>query len=481
MNAGSDARIRIPKGEVFHSLSRGLCPECHEVVDGQRLIRDAKVYLRKFCPEHGVSEALISGDAEWWLRSLRFARAGSVPLALSTEVSEGCPSDCGLCPDHEQHSCLPIIEITDHCDLDCPICLVQNEHSYQLSREQFADILDGLIEKEGSLETINISGGEPTLHPEFLELLDMALARPEISRVSVSTHGLRLASDYDLCEQLAERGVYVSLQLDARQKGALSVLRGSGDHLKARERALTNLERAGVRTTLVATLARGVNEEHLSDCIDLLYEKDFILSLMFQPAAYVGQGGAKFSPHDPLDVLTIPDVVKLIAEQSRGRLRADDFLPLPCSHPSCFALTYLLSSGDSFVPFPRFIDMDRYLQLISNRGTIRPDEEFEDAIRDTIDEMWSSSAQVPDSDKILRTLKKAIMQMYPEDRAVALEQRLRIGEGLAKTIFIHAFMDAHTFELERIKKCCTHYALPDGRLMPGCAYNNIHRGEEASR
>ena len=464
--------------EVFHSYSRALCPTCKRAVDGARVIRDGRVFLRKQCPDHGRSEALISGDAAWFLRSLTYAKEGSIPLGHSMPVARGCPDDCGLCPDHEQHSCLPILEITNHCDLDCPICIVENRHNYDMSREELGRILDGLVEKEGRLETINLSGGEPTTHPDFFAMLDLCLARPEIARVSVSTNGLRCASDPAFCDELARRGVYVSLQLDALSSPALRTLRGAGDHRAARERALDHLERAGVRTTIVSTVARGVNDHLVGECVKLLYERDFILSLMFQPAAYTGTGGAHFGPHDPLDVVTIPDVVRAAEEQSGGLLRRSDFLPLPCSHPSCFALTYLLGTDTGYIPFPRFLDLDRYLELLTNRGTIRPDAEFEDAIKSTVDELWTSSAQVPDADKILRSLRRAIFLMYPEDRALELEERLRVGERLVKTIFIHGFMDAHTFELERVKKCCTHYALPDGRLMPGCAYNNLYRGRD---
>lgn len=469
----SDAGAR----EVFHSFSKGICPTCRGLVDGVRMIRGGKVYLRKQCPRDGQSEALISGDADWFLRSLTYIKEGSVPLKHSTKVEEGCPKDCGLCPDHEQHSCLPIIEITNHCNLECPICIVQNRNNYHMTREEFANTIDGIIEKEGTLDTVNLSGGEPTIHPLFLEFLDIA-KRPEISRVSISTNGLRIASDYDFCVELAKRGVYVNLQLDALRNPELRVLRGGGDHQKVKTRALENLERAGVRTTIVSTVAKGVNDDQIGECVRLLFEKDFILSLMFQPASYTGYGGAHFGPHDPLNVITIPDVVRAAEEQTGGMLKKTDFLPLPCSHPGCFGLTYLLKTDEGFVPFPRFIDLEHYLEIIANRGTIRPDAGFEYAIKSTIDELWSSSGQSPDNEKILRTLKRAIRLMYPEDRAMELEERLKIGEGLVKTIFIHAFMDEHTFEIDRIKKCCTHYAMPDGRLMPGCAYNMFYRHKD---
>ena len=470
--------------ETFHSFSKGLCPSCKKAVDGVRVIREGKVYLRKQCPTHGQSEALISGDADWFLKSLTYIKEGSIPLVHSTKVEKGCPDDCGLCPDHEQHSCLPIIEITNHCNLECPICIVQNRHNYDMSKEELGRILDGLVEKEGQIETINFSGGEPTMHPLFFEFLDMARAKKEISRVSVSTNGLRCATDYSFCEEIAKRGVYISLQLDALSNPALRVLRGAGDQRAAREKALTNLEKAGVKTTIVSTVAKGVNDDKIGECIDLLYSKDFILSLTFQPAAFTGYGGAHFAPHNPLDVVTIPDIVRGAAEQTGGKLSKSDFLPLPCSHPSCFGLTYLLKTVDpegktDFIPFPRFLELERYLEILANRGTIRPDEKFEDTIKSTIDEMWTSAGQVPDQDKIMKALRRAIFLMYPEDRALALEERLNVGESLVKTIFIHAFMDVHTFEVDRIKKCCTHYALPDGRLMPGCAYNNLYRDRDA--
>jgi uncharacterized radical SAM superfamily Fe-S cluster-containing enzyme len=465
--------------EIFHSFSRGLCPACKKPVDGVRIIRDGKVYLRKQCPSHGQSEGLISGDAEWFLKSLTYIKEGSIPLKHSTEVKNGCPDDCGLCPDHEQHSCLPIIEITNHCNLECPICIVQNRHNYNMTKEEFGRILDGLVEKEGALETINLSGGEPTLHPQFFEFLDMARAKTEISRVSISTNGLRCATDYEFCEELAKRKVYISLQLDALSNPALRVLRGGGDQRAAKEKALNNLEKAGVRTTIVSTVAKGVNDHLIGETIKLLYERDFILSLTFQPAAYTGYGGEHFAPHDPMNVITIPDVVNAAAAQTDGMLTKSDFLPLPCSHPGCFGLTYLLKTDTGFVPFPRFLELQKYLEIISNRGTIRPDEEFEGAIKGAIDEMWTSAGQVPDAKKILAALKKAIFLMYPEEKALALEERLHIGESLVKTIFIHAFMDVHTFEVDRIKKCCTHYAMPDGRLMPGCAYNLLYRDKDA--
>ena len=464
--------------DVFHSFATGMCPECENLVDAARIIRGGKVYLAKSCPEHGKSEALISGDADWFLKSLTYIKKGQIPHEYSTEAKEGCPNDCGLCPEHEQHSCLPMIEVTNHCNMDCPICIVDNRHNYHIPEADFAGIIDNLIRKEGELETINVSGGEPTLHPDLLELLDIA-NRPEISRISISTNGIRIAEDMELCREIAKRDVYVSLQIDATASHETNTLRGSGKHFTDKAAALDNLKEAGVRTSLVATIAKGVNEAGIGECVQLLLENDFILSLMFQPVAYTGAGGSSFEPHDPMNIITIPDIVREIEKQTGGQLKTADFLPLPCSSPSCFALTYLLIGDDSFTPFTRFIELDRYLDAVANIGTIRADEEFEDTLRDTINDMWTSAAEIPDSEKILSILKEIITKMYPEDGGLEHSERMHIGEGYVKTIFIHAFMDKYTFELDRIMKCCRHYALPDGRLMPGCSYNMFHRKNDA--
>ena len=167
---------------TFFKMTMSTCPECLKVISAQVVFQDSKVYFLKHCPVHGPSKALVSEDAEYYRNAFSYIRAGSVPLHFSTAVKEGCPTDCGLCPAHQQHTCLPIVEITDHCNLECPICIVDNQYSTHMSRADFQGIIDLLIKAEGTLETITLSGGEPTSHPEFLELVDMA-TRPEIGRV----------------------------------------------------------------------------------------------------------------------------------------------------------------------------------------------------------------------------------------------------------------------------------------------------------
>ncbi len=133
------------RNHIFHEITRSLCPECKKLVDAQVLIRDGAIYLRKRCPEHGWHEALVSSDASWYLDSLKYNKPGAIPRKFATSVERGCPSDCGLCPEHQQHTCVSLIEITTRCNLACPTCFADAGPGYQLSLEQVEMMLDRLV------------------------------------------------------------------------------------------------------------------------------------------------------------------------------------------------------------------------------------------------------------------------------------------------------------------------------------------------
>ncbi len=157
---------------------------------------------------HGPSEALISGDADWFLRSLTYIKEGSVPLKHSTKVEEGCPNDCGLCPDHEQHSCLPIIEITNHCNLECPICIVQNRHNYNMTRGGVRRHHRRARREGRAARHDQPLGRRADAAPAVPRVPRHGARAPEISRVSISTNGLRIATDYAFCQRArAAQGV----------------------------------------------------------------------------------------------------------------------------------------------------------------------------------------------------------------------------------------------------------------------------------
>jgi uncharacterized radical SAM superfamily Fe-S cluster-containing enzyme len=291
--------------------------------------------------------------------------------------------------------------------------------------------------------------------------------------VSVVTNGLRLIDDDTFCKKLADKNAYVILQWDGECDDAYGKLRG--EPLAEKKAAiLERLEAYDIPTQLIFVAARGINEDQIGRAVELLLEKDFILSLAIQPLAF--SGAAYDFPCDPTDRLTIEGVINAIDAQS-GVLRKDDFFPLPCPNPHCVSLTYLLRLDDgNYVPFPRFADMKKHLHLLSQSATLGPDAETEASIHDIVNDLWSTAGEIPDSDRITSALRRAVLEMF--DSSIKESERVRMSERQAKSIFIHHYMDRFNFDLSRITKCCHHYPKSGGRSMPMCSYNLFYRDVE---
>ena len=183
---------------LFYELTNSICSTCLRRVEAKVIIQDDRVYLQKWCPQHKYQRVLISTDAEYYKLSRQTLKPGQMPLKFNTPIRYGCPYDCGLCPDHEQHSCLTLVEITDQCNLTCPVCYSESsphrlEHR---SMQQIEFMLDCVVRNEGKPDVVQISGGEPTIHPDFFAVLDAARARP-IKHLMVNTNGVKIASDAD--------------------------------------------------------------------------------------------------------------------------------------------------------------------------------------------------------------------------------------------------------------------------------------------
>jgi uncharacterized radical SAM superfamily Fe-S cluster-containing enzyme len=460
-------------GDHVFKQTTSTCPTCLALTPADVVIRAGRVYFKKDCATCGPSEALVSEDAGYYVRAYGYARAGTEPLKFAGHVEHGCPTDCGTCDDHEQHTCLPIVEITDHCNLECPICIVDNQYAHHMDPETFGRLVDTLVTNEGQCESIALSGGEPTSHPQLLDLIDVA-TRDEIGRVVVITNGLRLGRDRAFAEALKAKGCYVALQLDGFNAETHEKIRGR-DLTADKTAALAMLKELAIPTQLIFVATRGVNEDQIGRAVDLLVSEDHILSLSFQPAAFTGQGGGRF-PHDPMDRLTIPGVIRAIEAQTAGRLRVSDFSPLPCSHPQCVSLTYLLRLPDgTHLPFARFVDFKRHGSLLRSSATLGASPEIHDTLHEVIHDVFARQDEIEHGPQILKALRRSLDAMFP-DRALSNREAVRIGEGQAKSIFLHHYMDRHDFDLERLRKCCHHYPQVDGRVMPACGFNMFHRG-----
>jgi uncharacterized radical SAM superfamily Fe-S cluster-containing enzyme len=429
------------------------------------------VYFRKFCKQHGESRNLVRRDLKDYLRSLRYVKPACTPLEFAGDENAACPDGCGMCSRHEQHLCMPIIEITSRCDLSCPVCLVDAGGVQDMTRDEFRIILDGLLRTERQIDVLNLSGGEPLLHPDLLSLVDEALSRPEIIRVSISTNGLKLLETPGLLQELHERDVVISLQFDGFDDRPYEILRGR-KLLAEKLRILEMLAHSGGSASMTVTLAGGVNDDQLPRILDYYFAQPHLVSMMIQPLAFAGRGAQLAGAASRL---TIPDVIASLDAAGNRRVHAADFAPLPCSHPLCFSLAYyLMLEGGGSVALNSLIDASRMMDTLANRTIFGLDEEEHGRMKDLIYELWSGPVGVaPDGEAVMKTLRKVFDELscgcFDPRRAFAVSER-RI-----KSIFIHAFQDRETFDLARVRRCCNAYPQTDGKLIPACVHNVMGR------
>ncbi len=244
---------------VFYELTRSICPECRLVIDAKILLRDNKVYMHKRCPNHGDFEALIYADAQAYVNSAKFNKPGSIPLRFSSEIKHGCPHDCGLCPDHQQHACLGIIEVNSACNMECPLCFADAGAGFNLTLEEVETILDHFVASEGNPQVVQFSGGEPSIHPQIIPMMQAALER-DIDYVMLNTNGRRIANDDRFVAELAEIRPAVYFQFDGFDTETYRAIRGEPHILPEKLRALERLAEIGFPTVLVLAIERGGNE-----------------------------------------------------------------------------------------------------------------------------------------------------------------------------------------------------------------------------
>ena len=311
--------------DVLHDLTRSVCPRCLDTIDAQVLLRDGHVIMRKECPAHGWFESLLSSDAQMYLDSLPYNKPGTDPLGYSTQVVDGCPKDCGLCPDHKQHTCLGLIEVNSHCNLDCPICFADAQPGFSLSMGQVERMLDCFIELEG--EVVQFSGGEPTIHPEILPMLRMAKDKG-VKVVMLNTNGIRIAKDERFLSGLTDVGPTIYLQFDGFSTQTHEAIRGR-DLLETKLKALDRLAEAGLDAVLVPAIEKGVNHDEIGDIVRFGLDHPAVRGVAFQPVTHSG----RFTAFDPLDRETVADVVHGIAEQTSGTFVESDFIPCHAATP----------------------------------------------------------------------------------------------------------------------------------------------------
>jgi 7,8-dihydro-6-hydroxymethylpterin dimethyltransferase len=460
----SPVTVKADADYVFHDLTRSICPQCRRVIDAKVILRQGKVYLRKRCPDCGPFEALVYADADAYTQLARYNKPGTIPLAFSSEVAEGCPYDCGLCPEHQQHTCVGIIEVNSTCNMNCPLCFANAAPGFNLTLEEVEQMLDDFVRTEGTPEVVQFSGGEPTIHPQIIDFVRAAKARG-IPFVMINTNGKRIARDDRFLDELAAAQPSLYFQFDGFSSETYRAIRGEPDILEEKLLALERLAARGLNVTLVPAIERGINEGEIGRIIEFAIDHPAVRGINFQPAFHAG----RYLAHDPLQRVTIPDILGWIEAQTSGTFLRSDFVPVPCCFPTCNAVTYAFVEGGKVTPLPRLVNVHDYLDYITNRAM--PDFNLE--IKRALEGLWSSSS--------VAGSEKSAGQMALSCQACSQLDARTLGELAERMIMImlQDFMDPWTFNQKNLMKCCKEFLLPGGKQVPFCAYNTVGYREQA--
>jgi uncharacterized radical SAM superfamily Fe-S cluster-containing enzyme len=453
---------------LFYDTAVSICTTCYQRVDAKIVFEDDRVFMMKRCPQHGFERVLMSDDVDYYRRCREvFVKRPEMPEHYNTPVKYGCPYDCGLCPDHEQHSCLTIIEVCDACNLSCPICYSESgtHRTTYRSLEQIEAMLDLVVANETTPDVVQISGGEPTIHPDFFAILDAAKRRP-IRHLMVNTNGIRIAQDEEFAKRLAgympEFEIY--LQFDSLRREPLMQLRGA-DLRATREKALERLNRLNVSTTLVVTIERGVNDDELGSIVEFALQQKCVRGVTFQP---VQQAGRLEGYNPAVHRLTLSEVRRRILEQT-STFKPQDLIPVPC-HPDSLAMAYAMKVEGKVIPLTGMISPDVLINAGRNTIVYEGDESLREHIFKLFATNHSPQSQANTLHELLCCLPKVLA---PRDLGY---------ENLFRVLIVQ-FIDAQSFDLRSIRKTCIHIAHPDGkRLIPFDTYNMFYRdGLETGR
>ena len=452
---------------LFYDTTSSLCSTCLHQVEAKIVFKDGMVYMDKWCPAHGTERVLISDDVEYY-RLCRevFVKHPEMPQLFNTKMEYGCPYDCGLCPDHMQHSCLSIVEITDNCNLNCPVCYAESGTHRQVHKPlaEVLNMLDTVVANEGEPDVVQLSGGEPTLHPDFWAILDAAKARP-IKHVMINTNGIVLAQDPAFVQRLATYapGVEVYLQFDSLRAEVHQALRGA-DLTRIRRQALENLNAVNLSTTLVVTLKKGLNDGEIGEIIDFALAQPCVRGVTLQPI----QDAGRVENYDPrLHRLTVSEVRRKLAEQS-ALFTPQDIVPVPCN-PDTLAMAYALKTEGKAVPLTRYLDPQTLVEGSGNTIVFERDEALKATVKDQVFKLFSTNHSPESQANCLSEL----MCCLP---LISAPQTLRYDNVFR--VLIVQFMDAYSLDIRALKKSCIHFALPDGRMIPFESYNLLYRNPQ---
>jgi hypothetical protein len=450
------------KYDLFLQSTQSFCHVCgnlSKLIDTHVVAKDNEVFLRKFCTKCGESMVKVSTDYEYFKKCDTYLKPPDLPEFANTQVLRGCPFDCGVCPQHQNHPCLALFNITDECNMKCHICYFSSYPGAgnHRSMEEIEQMLATLLKVESKPDLIQVTGGEPTTHPQIMEILRY-LKKSPVRHLMLNTNGIKIAEEESFVKELKSLGggFEVYLQFDSLREDALMDIRAR-DMRDVRLKALELLEKYAISTTLVCVIKKGVNDEEIPDLIDFSRRYKCVRGVSFQPV----QDAGRIEAVDDYRI-TLSEIRTRIIDDPRNPFTSDDMIPLPCDPHKIgvgYAAKTMREGYADLYPVTGKIPKE---VVTGHSGTVafESDRAFVKTIIDTVS-LDTAMGEAILSDKV----KQKLFCCWPDFLAPA-----DMGYENVYRIVIMEFSDVYNFDSTNIKRECN-FMIEPNRAIPFSTYN----------
>jgi len=477
-------KINNYAGDLPHK-TRSLCPKCLKIIPALVFEKDGKVWIEKECPDHGKFKDLYWGSSKMYKKAKKFASRGIKLETFSVKKKNPvCPKDCGLCRIHKSHTALANLVLTNRCDLSCFYCFFYASrmgYVYEPTLEQIEEMVKILVnQKPVACNAIQLTGGEPTLREDLIDIIKMC-KKYGVDHVQLNTNGIKLSNDLDLCKKIRSSGVntlYLSFD-------GVTPKTNPKNHWEIPQ-LLENCREANLGVVLVPTIIKGLNDHEIGDILRFGFENnDVVRGVNFQPVSLVGR--ITNAEREKMRI-TIPEVIENIEKHTKGQIRADDFYPVPTvssitdfveaitkkpqyllsAHFACGMATYVFNDNGKMIALPQFVDVEGLMEYL---------EEKSKEIKSGKSKFWVGLKMLKDINRFIDEKKKpkgfALSKILYN--ALMKHDYDALGDFHHKSLFVGMmhFQDLYNYDIERVERCCIHYAMTDGRIIPFCAFNVI--------
>jgi len=474
---------------------QSLCPECGRLIPAKILEKDGKVIMEKTCPNHGFVQDLVYSNAELYKKAERWTyEDGDGILNPQVTGAKVCPEDCGLCDLHVSQAAMVNLDLTNRCNLRCPICFANANvqgYVYEPSYEQVVEMLTVIRNvKPVFPPAVQFSGGEPTIHPRFLDILKAARSMG-FTHLQIATNGIRLAKDLEFAKKAREAGLYTAyLQFDGTGDDVYQKTRGLSGLWELKLQAVENAGKAGLRIVLVPTIIKTINDDQVGNILQFAIDhSDVISGISYQPVAFTGRISTEERERQRY---TLSDLAQDLERQT-GYLKAlEDWYPLSVTSPFSKLLSAIWKYEVMKITSHADCGIGSYIFVHSETKSVTPITQLIDIEGFTMDLNKLVKQKISHIRSLTALSAQHLLKKHfrPEEArdGITPEICLELFQGVVdkeaqrrvdliynwNMLFVGGmhFQDSYNYNVDRVKRCAIHYAAPNGRLYPFCTYNS---------